>query len=261
MPLLRQARRVLSPVVDVLLPPTCWADGAGEAPFGLSHPVREQIAALSAQLFCTRCGLTIGAYAAENPCTRCGTREVGVARMARVGTFDEPLVGLVHRMKFGRAWEIARVVAPFVYQAIVAASERGGTPVDLLVPVPLHWRRRAHRGFNQAEELSREVAALGGWECGNVLRRRRHTVEQARLESQAQRLENLRGAFVPARGAGKRLAGKHVWLIDDVTTTGATLCAAANGLRKVPRNERPASINAAVICVTDSKAPPIVPPI
>jgi ComF family protein len=256
MPLVRTVRKIVSPIVDVILPPTCWAGGAGDAPFGLSHSVRERIAALSAQPFCTRCGLTVGDYAAENPCSRCGTREVGVGRIGRVGIFGEPLIGLVHQLKFGRAWEIARVLAPFLYQAISVISQRAGTPVDLLVPVPLHWRRRARRGFNQAEELAREVAALSGWETANLLRRRRHTREQARLDSHAQRLENLRGAFVLRRGAANHLRGKHVWLVDDVTTTGATLCAAANALRKVPRNHAAASLNAAVVCVTDSKSPP-----
>jgi ComF family protein len=261
MRLRRLARTALSPIVDVLLPPGCWAGGAGEAPFGLSHGVREQVAALAAQPYCTRCGLTIGDYAAENPCSRCGTREIGVLRFARVGTFSDPLVSLVHRFKFGRAWEIAGVLAPFLYQAISAISERTRTPVDLLVPVPLHWRRRAHRGFNQAEELAREVSAVSGWKNAPLLRRPRNTREQAKLDSPHQRLENLRGAFTPLRSAARRAAGKHVWLIDDVSTTGATLCAAAIALRKIPRDQRPASINAAVICVTDPKSPPAAPPI
>lgn len=258
MKLARLVKRSVAPVIDVLLPPACWAGGAGEAPFGLSHPIREQIAALGAQGYCTRCGLTIGAYAAENPCSRCGTREVGALRFARAGTFSEPLVGLVHRLKFGRTWEITGILAPFLYQAILAISERTGTPVDLLAPVPLHWRRRAARGFNQAEELAREVSALSGWKTASLLRRKRNTQEQARLDSPAQRLENLRGAFEPLGAAGRRGAGKHVWLIDDVSTTGATLCAAAIALRKVPREQRPASINAAVVCVTDAKSPDAV---
>jgi ComF family protein len=261
MRLTRKIANAVSPVVDVLLPPGCWAGGRGEALYGLSHPVREQIAALAAQPFCTRCGLTIGDYAAENPCGRCATRDVGVARMARVGTFSEPLVGLVHRLKFGRSWEVAGVLAPVLLQAISAISERTGTPVDLLAPVPLHWRRRARRGFNQAEELARGISGLSGWKTACLLRRTRNTQEQARLDSPAQRLDNLRGAFAPVLSVARRAAGKHVWLIDDVSTTGATLCAAALALRKIPREHRPASIHAAVICVTDPHSPPVLPPI
>ncbi len=256
----RKVAKAISPVIDILLPPGCWAGGVGEAPFGLSHPIREQIAALAAQPYCTRCGLTIGDYAAENPCARCGTREVRVLRMARVGTFSDPLIGLVHRLKFGRTWEIAGILAPFLFQAISAISERSKTPVDLLIPVPLYWRRRASRGFNQSEELARELSALSGWKTAHLLRRTRNTQEQARLESSAQRLDNLRGAFAPLPSAAKHAAGKHLWLIDDVSTTGATLCAAAIALRKIPRDSRPASINAAVVCLTDLKSPSIAPP-
>jgi ComF family protein len=249
------------PVVDLVVPGSCWANGTGEAPFGLSEGIREQIAVLAAQRFCHHCGLSVGPYErhdAKNPCGRCGERDPGVVRLARAGTFDEPLVTLVHRLKFGRSWEVARIVAPYIYQAITQVSEAAGCRVDLLIPVPLHWRRQARRGFNQAEELARETAALSGWTWRHVLRRDRATTEQTRTESVAQRAENLRGAFSCRRDAAKHVAGKHVWLIDDVTTTGATLHAAANALRKLPRDQRPASISAAVLCVTDNRGPPAV---
>jgi ComF family protein len=168
-----------------------------------------------------------------------------------VGIFDEPLVTLVHQLKFGRAWEVADVLAPFVYQAMVRVAEETGVTVDRVVPVPLHWTRRAKRGFNQAEELARAVGKLAGWEMADVLWRKRRTAEQAMTASPAERRENMRGAFGCRAEAGRRVGGKHVWLLDDVSTTGATLCAAANALRKLPSPERPASINAAVVCVTD----------
>src|SRR5262249_33223241 len=150
------------------------------------------------QAYCFHCGLTIGEYElhdARNPCAQCGVRNLGVANVARVGAFDEPLVRLVHQLKFARAWEIAEVLAPFLYQAMVRVSESTGVPVDVMVPVPLHWRRRARRGFNQAEELARAVRSISGWTLSNALRRLRATHEQARLEYAAHRLDNLRGAF------------------------------------------------------------------
>lgn len=247
---------MIGPVVDVVLPEGCWGGGMGAAEFGLSRAVREGIGRLAAERYCLHCGLTIGPYEshdARNPCGRCGERDVGVVRVARVGRFDEPLVGLIHRMKFGRAWEVARVLAPFLSAAMRGASETVRVPVDIMVPVPLHWRREAKRGFNQANELAREVRKLTGWPLANVLRRVRATREQAQVETPGLRAENLRGAFVCRRGAGAKLAGKHVWLIDDVSTTGATLHAAASALRRLRRGERPASINAAVVCVTERR--------
>ena len=254
-----------SMVLDVLLPPTCAAGGTGEVVMNLSVAVREQIATLALVPYCFHCGLSVGPYEShdrQNVCARCGTREVGVNWMARVGTFSEPLVTLVHRLKFSRAWEMAPILAPFLCQALERVSEAAHTPVDLLVPVPLHWSRQVRRGFNQSEELAREVAAISGWKVARLLRRTRRTQAQARLDSPQQRRENLRGAFACRReGAtlfGSRrphpAAGKHVWLIDDVSTTGATLHAAANALRRLGRESRPASINAAVVCVTEYQA-------
>jgi ComF family protein len=256
--------RLAGPVVDVLLPPVCWAgggpvtgDGAGGATGGLADGVRERIARLAAEPYCCHCGLTVGPYEvhdARDPCGRCGSREVGVVRIARVGTFSEPLVTLIHRLKFGRSWEVAGVLAPLLYGAVLGVSEAAYVPVDALVPVPLHWWRRVRRGFNQAHELSRGVAALSGWAVVDALRRPRATGEQARTASATRRRENLRGAFTPARAARRgAVAGKHVWLVDDVSTTGATLHAAAVALRRLPRELRPASINAAVVCVTDDR--------
>jgi predicted amidophosphoribosyltransferase len=147
------------------------------------------------------------------------------------------------------------VVAPFLYHAMVRTSEETGGQVDCVVPVPLHWWRRAQRGFNQAEELARETAKLGGWEMRNVLRRVRRTGAQATISAPTVREENVKGAFVCVDG--EAMAGKHVWLVDDVATTGATLHAASLALRQLPKELRPASIGAAVVCVTDHESPAV----
>jgi ComF family protein len=198
--------------------------------------------------YCTRCGATTGQFADHskaNPCVRCTVRNLGVKTIARTGTFDPPLSTLVKKLKFNNRPEIAPILAPFLYQAITLR----GLPVDALVPVPLHWRRKISRGYNQSEELARSVAAISGWHVAHVLRRIKQTPEQSHAQSVPQRIENLRGAFgcslTPA------LAGKNVWLIDDVCTTGATLHAAAMAFRQLPSDARPATINAAVVCVTD----------
>jgi ComF family protein len=263
MPAIRYFKQLSGPVLDVTLPPRCWADGSDAAgALGLSDETRAQIARLSMQRYCFHCGLNVGpfeAHDARDPCGRCGEREVGVAHVARVGVFKDPLIALIHRLKFGRSWEIARILAPFLFQSLLRVSEATHTPVEALIPVPLHWSRRMMRGFNQAEELARETAALAGsrqWPVLKALRRKRRTSEQARIESPARRAQNLRGAFTPARA---NVAGLHVWLIDDVSTTGATIHAAAAALRRRPPTPPPASINAAVLCITDHRTPGATP--
>jgi len=102
---------------------------------------------------------------------------------------------------------------------------------DLAVPVPLHPIRRRERGFNQAEDLAEHV----GLPMVVALRRVRRTVAQADLPA-ARRHRNVKGAFA-ARPASRSISGKIVVLIDDVSTTGATLDACAIALKDAGARE------------------------
>ncbi|MCP4540987.1 MAG: ComF family protein [Chloroflexi bacterium] len=102
-----------------------------------------------------------------------------------------------------------------------------GTPIDVVVSVPLHAARFRERGYNQAALLAREMARRTGLSVNEkVLIRQRATVSQIELDA-SQRKENVRAAFCCS---GDELAGKRVLLIDDVCTTGATLEACAIAL-------------------------------
>jgi ComF family protein len=89
--------------------------------------------------------------------------------------------------------------------------------IDALLPVPLHWRRHAQRGFNQALELCRELESSTGLPIRCNIKRIRATPYQSGLEAEA-RSANLRAAFA----ARSHLSSRHVLLVDDVITTGAT---------------------------------------
>jgi ComF family protein len=99
---------------------------------------------------------------------------------------------------------------------------------DSVIAMPMHWRKRWERGFNQAELLAEPVAKRLGLPLKRNLRRTRHTQAQAGLDEAARRA-NLRGSFTVV--AGEQLSGQHVLLIDDVFTTGATLRAASAALK------------------------------
>jgi ComF family protein len=100
---------------------------------------------------------------------------------------------------------------------------------DAVVPMPLHWRRRFQRGFNQAAVLAKDVAQRRRIPLLNAVRRVRATATQTGLTN-AQRRENVRGAF--RAGRGRPLEGLRILLVDDVMTTGATGSACAAALKR-----------------------------
>lgn len=103
---------------------------------------------------------------------------------------------------------------------------------DLIVPVPLHYRRLVYRGYNQAGWLATSVGRQSGKPVNHTaLARARATPSQAGLSARA-RHRNVAGAFQVRPSAVRKIAGKRVLLIDDVMTTGATLRAATKALDK-----------------------------
>ncbi|OGJ55272.1 hypothetical protein A2336_01775, partial [Candidatus Peregrinibacteria bacterium RIFOXYB2_FULL_41_88] len=102
----------------------------------------------------------------------------------------------------------------------------------VLVPIPLHPKREKWRGFNQSEELIRGLA----WPIIKPLKRTRNTIPQAELD-RTKRLVNLNGAFAIREKIQTRFLNKKIVLIDDISTTGATLCECAKVLKQAGAKE------------------------
>ena len=148
----------------------------------------------------------------------------GIHRVVAPFEYRFPVDRLVQRFKFAGDLAVGRWLA----LQLAARARREARP-QLLVPVPITRKRLRARGFNQTVEIARAVSRqLRIPTAMRVLERTRDAPAQAGLSRRARRA-NLRGAFRCRRGV---LAGRHVALIDDVFTTGATADAAARALRR-----------------------------
>lgn len=124
-----------------------------------------------------------------------------------------PIDAAIKAMKFKRRLYYAPAFAELLMQGFTELPD----DIDALVPMPLHWRRHAMRGFNQAAEIARPIGRKTGLPLVRNARRCRSTPFQSGLSS-AQRKRNLEAAF-SIKG---EVAYRHVLIIDDVITTGAT---------------------------------------
>ena len=166
-------------------------------------------------------------------------------RILRLGTFSEPLKMLVHQMKYHGRWNLAeRLADRFLEQGRIRTLLE---EIDVIAPVPLHRWKQFRRGYNQAALVAARLALKTNKPLLRAAIRARNTESQTQLRSRRDRLQNMRNAF-RLINAGS-LAGKRVLVIDDVTTTGATL----QSLARTVRRARPASLSALVLAVADPK--------
>lgn len=142
---------------------------------------------------------------------------------------DNTVQRLVHAMKFHKNSDLCLLMGRQMGLDLLHSGRFDD--VDLLVPVPLHWRRRLRRGYNQSELLCRGIAEVMPREINaKALVRHRHTSQQSRT-SAAERECNVMGAFRVKHP--EQLEGRHILLVDDVLTTGATLVSCCDALSAV----------------------------
>jgi ComF family protein len=169
-------------------------------------------------------------------CPRCRRAKRAVDRARAVGQYEGALRTIVHALKYEGRRSLARPLAKLM-RARGAEMLAGA---DFVVPVPLHGSRRRQRGFNQAADLARHL----GLPVRDVLRRRHATVPQSGLPA-PRRHRNVRNAFTVTRAGQVDVAGRILVVVDDVSTTGATLDACARVLKEAARAREVRALTAA----------------
>ena len=140
--------------------------------------------------------------------------------------YDDVARTLVHALKYQDRTDLA----PAMGRWMARAGRELLDEADVLVPVPLHWRRAWGRRYNQSGALARIIARQTGVKVATeALRRVRPTQQQIGL-SRSQRASNVQGAFKVAESRRSEIAGRRVVLVDDVLTSGATTDACARAL-------------------------------
>jgi ComF family protein len=168
----------------------------------------------------------------EPRCLLCQRVDPPFERAVAYGSYDSQLRDLIHLLKFHQVLPAAAVLGRMLAETI--AHLEPGLPVGtvLVVPVPLHRRKLAQRGFNQADRIARlalqEISRPRRFKLDSaVLHRRRETGSQIGL-TRHQRRENLRGAFAVSHPT--RILNRDILLVDDVFTTGTTVSECARVL-------------------------------
>jgi ComF family protein len=202
--------RPLGRVLDLALPPVCAGCGTeGDA-------------------ICPACLPSVRSRATLPPGTPLGLAEGPPDPLLQL-EWCSPFSGTTRRALHALKYAGERRLAAPLGAAVADRWLRAGAGGDLLVPVPVHERRRRERGYDQAALVAEAAAAALGLPWHAAVVRTRSTTAQYQLDRR-HRASNVADAFAVAPGARATVAGRWVVLVDDVVTTGATLCASARAV-------------------------------
>ncbi|MGO8740525.1 ComF family protein [Rhodoblastus sp.] len=235
--------------LDLIYPPTCLACRRAVSEHGGLCPQCWRAMRFIERPYCERLGTPFE----TDPAAEAGGRTISAAALADPPVFararavarfeDGPARQLVHRLKYSDRDELAGPMGLWMARAGAELL----SDADMLVPIPLHWTRLAHRRFNQAAALARGIEKFSAVpvETG-LLVRVKPTPPQVGLTRRL-RAQNIQGAFAVPQARKIDAEGRKIVLVDDVMTSGATLNAAARVLLRAGAERVDALIFARVV--------------
>ena len=203
--------------LDWLFPPTCG--GCGISGTRWCPDCQKKVQVIS-DTVCDSCGLP---QEHGGLCTRCNNDLPAYKLLRSWAVFEYPVRGALHRLKYRRDIGLGEALSSQIASFIAQLN----WPVETMIPIPLGKQRLKERGYNQVAMVARPLSIqLGLKYLPGALVRARETRSQMGLTAD-ERQENVRSAF---SATGGNVYGRTVLLIDDVSTTGATLSSAAEAL-------------------------------
>lgn len=231
-------RRTIDGLLRLLYPPTCHVCG-DKLPEGRRMGLCSacwRTVELIKHPWCAACGRSleqkeIGDPRGENFCLDCRLDPFPVI-LRGTAHYRKPLVQLIQSFKYDFWPSLADQLSNLFIERAHALF--GSWRPDLVIPVPLHYRRLRWRGFNQSLLLARRLAAHWGAELIEPLSRTRNTIPQASLPTEL-RLTNVAGAFDVKNE--HPIIGRRICLVDDVSATGSTIRECTKVLREAGATE------------------------
>jgi ComF family protein len=175
---------------------------------------------------CPRCGRAHDGFRTD--CGHCSP-PISLKRIRALGRYAEPFIGLIHFLKYSEKTRLGLLLGSALANLLSEDAEM--RQADALCAVPLHPARIRERGFNQSLLLAKTVSDLSGIPLIDPVVRCKYKPSQTQFADPDRRWRNVARVFEPRPGTD--LAGRTLILIDDVTTTGATLDAVTAQLLKV----------------------------
>ena len=179
---------------------------------------------------CKRCGLMLGPYAitSNSRCISCKNIKIWFNTVDCVTSFEDPIKGLIHRFKYNKEQVLGIPLGKILIDGFKFCAS--SYSIDMVVPVPLYWKRNIKRGFNQSAIIAKMLSKHFSIpiSIGNLCRIR-NTKTQTTL-NRKQRLENMKNAFSVNKPL--KFVDKNVLLVDDVMTTGITASECAHTLKQ-----------------------------
>jgi len=206
--------------LDLFFPP--WCIGCGREGQYICNACCEKLPIVSPPV-CAICGRSL---TEENTCPDCIEGPVTIDGIRAPFLFHGVIRKAIHELKYRNLKAIAPLLAGFLYDYLL----ENPIPGDVLVPVPIHTKRLRERGYNQSSLIARELGRKNELPIiEDCLVRRVNTPPQVRTASAVERRKNIADAFACNND---RLKGRQVILIDDVSTSGATLNTCAEALKQ-----------------------------